>query len=264
MSAIVPFLFESEHLVRTVERGGDPWVVLADVCRVLGISNSRDAASRLDDDEKATLTRCANTDSIDGCDADARAQTITVINESGLYALIFRSRKPVAKRFRKWVTGEVLPAIRKTGGYGTHRPIANEATRNEAFRLMKAITRETDPAVRRAMHATLQDLAPRVGVQVPALAELGRDAPPAADLSGAFWSGVTALEMRGISVNHSRDPGLIAVNLPELARHGLPTPIIVRRALKLCEAPRFVGIRTVRSAHAGRPLKCWLFDRKAG
>ena len=86
---------------------GEPWWVLADVCKVLEISKHRDAASRLDDDERESVL----VDTLGGL------QSMTAINESGLYSLILTSRKPSAKRFKKWVTSEVLPAIRKTGGY---------------------------------------------------------------------------------------------------------------------------------------------------
>lgn len=115
-STTVPFSFEGQP-VRKINRNGAPWFVLADVCRVLEIGNSRDAASRLDNDEKDTV---GNTDSIRGCGAnvDARPQSITIVNESGLYSLVLTSRKPAAKRFKKWVTSEVIPSIRKTGGYG--------------------------------------------------------------------------------------------------------------------------------------------------
>jgi hypothetical protein len=90
---------------------------LAEVCRVLKISNPSDAATRLDDDEKMTLD---NTEGHSG--QRGGAQSFTIINESGLYSLILTSRKREAKRFKKWVTAEVLPSIRKTGGYGELSP----------------------------------------------------------------------------------------------------------------------------------------------
>jgi len=93
--------------VRVMERAGFPWFVAADVCEVLGIANGRDAVQRLEEDEKGV----AITDTLGG------PQNTSIISESGLYALIFKSRKPQAKLFRKWVTSEVLPAIRKTGSY---------------------------------------------------------------------------------------------------------------------------------------------------
>lgn len=108
MSAIVPFQFE-DQAVRVRDLEGQPWFVLADVCRVLNHSNPSVAARRLDDDER---------DDLNISDAMGREQATTVINESGLYRLILTARTAAAKRFRKWVTSEVLPAIRRTGHYG--------------------------------------------------------------------------------------------------------------------------------------------------
>lgn len=113
MSAeIIPFDFD-KNAVRVVMQEGDPWFVAADVCRVLEISNGRDAVARLDEDEKAmvNLNTVGNTDSIRG-NPNAR-----IISESGLYALILTSRKAEARKFRKWVTAEVLPRLRTTGHY---------------------------------------------------------------------------------------------------------------------------------------------------
>lgn len=98
------------HEVRTVQRDGEPWFVLRDVCQVLDISHVKDTADRLDRDE------VGQTEVIDSL---GRKQTATIINESGLYNVILRSDKPEAKPFRKWVTSDVLPAIRKYGFYGT-------------------------------------------------------------------------------------------------------------------------------------------------
>lgn len=106
------FETEDHFQFRTIIRDGEPWFVLADVCRALEIANSRDAASRLDEDEKDV----ANTDTLGG------TQRVAIINESGLYSLILTSRKESAKRFKRWVTSEVLPTIRKTGGYGGRVP----------------------------------------------------------------------------------------------------------------------------------------------
>lgn len=109
--SLMNFAFEDE-LCRVVIREGQPWFVAKDVCRVLGIVNYRDAVSPLDDDEKGV----ASTDTLGG------EQDMLIINESGLYTLVVRSRPAttpgtVQHRFRKWVFGEVLPEIRRTGSY---------------------------------------------------------------------------------------------------------------------------------------------------
>lgn len=111
--ALKVFEYEEKRPFRIIDRDGEPWFVLADVCRECGIANPRDAASRLDDDEK---------DGVGITDAIGREQRQTIISESGLYSLILSSRVPGAKRFKKWVTAEVLPSIRKTGRYGRGTP----------------------------------------------------------------------------------------------------------------------------------------------
>ena len=93
--------------VRVVQADGEPWFVATDVCAVLGLGNVSMALERLDDDEKGV----SSIDTLGG------AQKMAVINESGLYSLVLGSRKPEAKPFKKWVTAEVLPSIRKTGAY---------------------------------------------------------------------------------------------------------------------------------------------------
>ena len=113
---ITPFSFNT-HAVRVIVRDGAPWFVASDVCSALEYSNASDAvATHLDDDERMTI---ANGESHSGKRGGARLMTI--INESGLYALVLRSRKPEARKFAKWVTAEVLPAIRKTGRYEDNR-----------------------------------------------------------------------------------------------------------------------------------------------
>lgn len=106
MSNIQIFNYQSNE-VRTVEMGGEPWFVLKDVCNILGISKYRDTAARLDADERGSV----EVDTLGG------TQQVIAVNESGLYNVILRSDKPEAKPFRKWVTSEVLPSIRKNGGY---------------------------------------------------------------------------------------------------------------------------------------------------
>ena len=101
------FSFDS-HGVRVIEKDGEPWFVARDICSALEIANVSDALTRLDDDERGDIGLN---------DVTGRNQEFSIINESGLYSLILGSRKPEAKAFKKWVTSEVLPAIRKTGQY---------------------------------------------------------------------------------------------------------------------------------------------------
>jgi prophage antirepressor-like protein len=102
----VEFEFDTT-LVRTIAKEGQAWFVAKDVCEILDIDNPSQAVGRLEDDEKGITTIYT----------PGGPQEALTVNESGLYSLIFTSRKPEAKRFRKWVTSEVLPAIRETGRY---------------------------------------------------------------------------------------------------------------------------------------------------
>jgi hypothetical protein len=106
VTATAQFAFQGQA-VRTILKDGETWFVAADVCAVLEHTNSRVAVSRLEDDEKGV----SSVYTLGG------GQETTVVNESGLYNLIFTSRKPQAKAFRRWVTSEVLPSIRATGRY---------------------------------------------------------------------------------------------------------------------------------------------------
>ena len=111
-------------IVRTLERDGEIWFVAKDVCDILGLMNPTEALKSLDDDEKMTLR---NSEGHSG--QRGGAQSFNVINEPGLYRLAFRSNKPEAKKFTKWVSSEVLPTIRKTGSYGVGSSDALECAR---------------------------------------------------------------------------------------------------------------------------------------
>lgn len=101
--------------VRMVMQDGELWWVLLDVCKVLGMSEPHRVAARLDEDERTQSTVI---------DSIGRKQETTIVNESGLYSVILRSDKPEAKAFKRWITHEVLPSIRRTGTYsvkGVHQ-----------------------------------------------------------------------------------------------------------------------------------------------
>lgn len=104
-------IFENNQFgqIRTVEKDGEPWFVAKDICDALAHSDVSMACSKLSPDEKGTSIVCT----------PGGKQKMTIINESGLYALIFTSRLEKAQEFRHWVTSEVLPSIRKTGSYST-------------------------------------------------------------------------------------------------------------------------------------------------
>lgn len=115
-------IFENQEFgaVRTVELDGEPWLVGKDVAQALGYSDTDQALRKhVDEEEKKILTR--QNDGLAGgagnATFDIPNRGMTIINESGLYSLVLSSKLPGAKKFRRWVTAEVLPAIRRTGGY---------------------------------------------------------------------------------------------------------------------------------------------------
>jgi len=157
----VPAVFNFQsHEVRLIDQDGQPWFVAADVCAALGYQNpSKAVADHLDEDERMTLTNSYSHSGQRG-----GAQSFTIINESGLYALVLRSRKPEARKFAKWVTSEVLPSIRKTGSYSASnqgcefnsppsqqslplgditRPTYYRACREEMFKFMDSLPKGT-------------------------------------------------------------------------------------------------------------------------
>lgn len=106
--------------IRSILVSNEPYFIAKDVCEVLDLKNSRKATSSLDADEKADVTI-----SYTSSNGITQKRKMKAINESGLYNLIFQSRKPEAKAFRKWVTSEVLPSIRKKGYYNTSKDSSN-------------------------------------------------------------------------------------------------------------------------------------------
>ena len=122
MNAISQYQF-GNHPVRIVMRGEEPWFVATDICAALDYKNtSKAVADHLDDDERSN----------EQLDRSRMGSKAVIINESGLYALVLRSRKPEARKFAKWVTGEVLPSIRKTGRYSM-QPDLIDASRHETL-----------------------------------------------------------------------------------------------------------------------------------
>lgn len=99
-------IFENQQFgeIRVIERDGEPWFVAADVCRALELANTTMTLDRLDDDERSKFSL-------------GRQGDTWCVNEPGLYALVLGSRKPEAKAFKRWITHEVIPSIRKTGSY---------------------------------------------------------------------------------------------------------------------------------------------------
>lgn len=147
MNNLQTFNFNNQP-VRTVRLNNQPYWVLKDVCDVLELSNPTAVANRLEDDERAKFNL-------------GRQGEATVITESGLYAVILRSDKPNAKEFRKWVTSEVLPAIRKHGAYATPETI-EQMINNPDFtiQLLTELKKERESV--NLLAATVKEYEPKV------------------------------------------------------------------------------------------------------
>lgn len=154
MNELTVFNNEEFGEIRTMTIEGEPWFMAADVCRALDIGNSSQAISRLDEDEKM-ITLISN-------EGNRRGNpNMTVVNEPGLYTLILSSRKPETKAFKRWVTHDILPTIRKTGGYV-----------NDTAQFVESYFGQLDPGQKHAltmmfdeskrMSAQLKEQAPKV------------------------------------------------------------------------------------------------------
>jgi anti-repressor protein len=147
MSVSIAPVFDSTP-IRIIGTPGQPLFVAKDVCFVLCIANSRDAITRLDDDEKGV----AQIDTLGG------TQSMAVITESGLYSLILRSDKPQAKPFRKWVTSEVLPEIRKTGSFSKAAPISLPSYAESLRQLANSLEKNAE------LEQKIEEQAPKVKI----------------------------------------------------------------------------------------------------
>jgi len=137
---LVTFEFVTQS-VRVLMIDGEPWFVAVDVCAALHINNNRMALARLDEDEKGVSVM----------DTPGGPQKMSIINESGLYALILTSRKPEAKKFKKWVTSEVLRTLRKRGHYtmpGTGEPVFKLTQQDLTDLIERCVERGVNAALR--------------------------------------------------------------------------------------------------------------------
>ena len=137
--------------VRTMTIDGSPWFVAKDVCECLGITKHRDAVSRLDGDERGSV----EVDTLGG------TQQMAAVNEYGLYSLVLSSRKPSAKAFKRWITHEVIPAIRKHGAYMTGETL-EQALTSPDFLIRLATELKTEQEARKTTEAQIEADKPKV------------------------------------------------------------------------------------------------------
>lgn len=163
------FTFAESRDVRILFENGEPLFNGNDVCEVLGFVNSRDAIStHVDDDDVAKR---------DVIDSLGRTQEANFITEAGVYSLIFGSEKPEAKAFKRWVTHELLPQLRKVGFYGTLELKERIALGNQMLGIVDRLAKSGgDAFVRRALMDRLRETCMLLGQSVPDATLLGKDA----------------------------------------------------------------------------------------
>lgn len=229
MLDLTTFDYDSQA-VRTVMIDGAPWFVAVDVCRILDLQNPTQVLLRLDEDEKGLYT----VDTLGG------PQSLNVVSESGLYALIFTSRKAEAKAFRKWVTSVVLPSLRREGvfvmGQDTPHPDIGAPSPAFGFDMARqdvsnwlAIVREARLLKGPKTAARIWDASPLatlVGDQVPdvmtqtraAVDDVAAFVGDAFDITGSGYDRIPAREMIGMYRQWRADHGLAAMTDAAMAK----------------------------------------------
>lgn len=169
MNDLMIFSNEEFGNVRAIQIEGEPWFVAADVCRTLEIGNTSQALSRLDADEKGVISN----------DTPGGKQEMSIVNEPGLYTLVLGSRKEEAKAFKRWITHDVIPSIRKNGGYlagqenmTPEQIVANAlivaqniiAARDRQIEEMKPKADYFDALVDRKLNTSFRDTAKELGI----------------------------------------------------------------------------------------------------
>lgn len=213
MNEIQTFHYLSNE-VRTIKQDGEPWFVLKDVCQILGLGTPAKVAERLDPDEKG----------VNQIHTPGGKQEMTCINESGLYNVILRSDKPEAKPFRKWVTSEVLPTIRRHGAYMTPETIEKALTDPDTI-IQLATTLKEERAARLALEAQAEADKPKV---------LFADAVATSKTSILIGELAKLISQNGISIGQNRLFAWMRDNGYLIRRKGSDYNMPTQRSMDLC------------------------------
>ncbi|AZZ97986.1 Bro-N domain-containing protein [Pseudoalteromonas sp. R3] len=257
------FAFEQDNLlanVRVVTSAlGEPLFVATDIAAALEYRDAHNMIRNLDDDERST-----HTVSTRGGD-----QELSVITESGVYSAILRSRKPSAKKFKKWLTSEVLPSIRKTGAYQRDGLSLNKQVELQRYshKLLSDISKTAEPHIRNMLYQDLQAVRGWLGTDTPPLESLiiSGVADNSLEIAEAFFNAVCYLEQNGELVNQHTPKTQLAVHIDSFLalceKHNIP--MVKGRALTraLRQSPRLIAAsHNVNSTQvSGKVLKCWVF-----
>ncbi|MBQ4864583.1 Bro-N domain-containing protein [Pseudoalteromonas sp. MMG013] len=258
------FAFEQDEKLSSVrvvtDSNNNIWFVANDVCAALQIANSRNVVERLDEDEKG----------VHSMDTLGGKQEMNCINESGVYSLILTSRKPSAKKFKKWVTSEVLPSIRKTGAYKSDGISLNKQVELQRYshKLISDISKTAEPFIRDMLYQDLQAVRGWLGTTTPPLESLilSGVADDSQEIIEAFFNAICYLEQKGELFNQHAPKTQLAVHLDTFLmlceKHNVP--MVKGRTLTraLRQSPRLIAAsHNVNSTQlSGKVLKCWVFN----
>ncbi|WWY11339.1 BRO family protein [Shewanella baltica] len=258
------FAFEQNDLLASVrvivDDTNEIWFVGNDICHALELTNPTRTLGRLDSDERGV--RNAYT--------PGGIQEMNCINESGVYSLILTSRKPSAKKFKKWLTSEVLPSIRKTGGYQRDGLPLNKRVELQRYshKLLSDISKTPDPYIRNMLYQDLQAVRGWLGTDTPPLDSLilSGVADDSLEIVEAFFNAIGYLEQHGELVNQHAPKTQLAVHIDSFLalceQHNIP--MVKGRTLTraLRQSPRLIAAsHNVNSTQlSGKVLKCWSFS----
>lgn len=257
MTGLIPFAFK-DALFRGLLIDDAPHFVAPDAARVLGYRDAPNLVRILDDDEKGTH----EVSTLGG------VQTVLVITESGLYHAIFKSRRPEAVAFRKWVTSVVLPELRRTGRYAmpgldTRRPVSL----NRMTALWDRVAKSTDPAERAFNYAILCRENEYHRLPVPELAAIGTETPPPVDLIARLFDGLDQLTVMGIPWNHSRNAevdAFVPAEINEKFKEAGIDFVIDNHIREISRLPSSgITKKTVNSALGNRIMHCWVIRSRS-
>lgn len=275
-NTVMALNFESQALDTKVINN-ELWIAATSLAKMLGFGNPHQAVKNhveICDLRKLEVTSSdvqnldVTSKGVQNLDAPSKArktQTLNFVNESGMYALIFGSTKAEAKRFKHWVTSEVLPQIRKTGGYRA-APVAKQYSDNDIQRLKDSLTL---PELANLLQTSEIETAQRLADSFPNTRKRYQRAKPVLtpELQQAldqFWGFVATQNLAAL--NHSHKSHELAISIPDvyaLAEPGqLPETSLLYQALRLSTTPRFYGAnKVIASSLVNKSRRCWVFIR---
>lgn len=238
---------------------GQPWWVASELAAYGGYREAYHMLRMLDEDQKGTH----KVGTLGG------VQEVSIINESGMWTCVIRSKRPEMKAFQKFLTSVMLPSLRRNGFYALPgAKIMRPASVAEFIRVGNALKKETNRKQRAELWERRERILDSWGHPRSERTGIGYDAPDYDDILAEFWAAVRGLEELGIAVNQSVRNDVIALNLPDLRAKFLQSevPIEIGRslteALRHSESPRFIAEKTVR-CHDGKTRFCWVFNAVA-